>query len=347
MKKYEDLVTIIIPSYKRPHFLNRILNYYKHSQFKILIADSSPDVNKEISNFNCEYYHYPNMPLPFKLSKILQKVKTPYIQFNADDDFCVENSIIQCVKFLESNPQYSTAEGNLIYFDEKKLTSVPGHVIPLSDYNQKDIKDRLIQTLTIKRNTYVNCFYSVHRTKHLLETFEYLDKNGYFNFLEKNPLITPITEFSMLFFAHISGFHKRLPIFHIARSNEPSKENFGAWRDVVGEDYNIFKKIISDYIIKHHKVTSCYAEETFKHVFDFWINYFIEEDQKNQYQSRLIDIVKRFYKKYIFDNTKISEFLRAPISIKNKNKGYPNKLDPQAKQEWNEIKNIIKKTNSY
>src|SRR3989304_10621417 len=120
-----SLVSIIIPTYKRHKFLNRVLNYYKDTKIIIYIADSTPEKYENASKYQCNYYHSPNLFVCEKILKVLQKVKTPYVVFCGDDDFIVPKSIIKCVEFLEANKDFSIAEGRLIAFNEKTLEIRP------------------------------------------------------------------------------------------------------------------------------------------------------------------------------------------------------------------------------
>ncbi|NGX56464.1 MAG: hypothetical protein K1060chlam5_00707 [Candidatus Anoxychlamydiales bacterium] len=276
MKKvFEESVTLIIPSYKREKYLKRILKYYKDIKIKILIADSSPKPLENHKDYNCEYYHYPNMWIFEKLLKIVKKVKTPYLLFCADDDFIIISSVCKCFNFLEKNNQYSCADGNYINFNEKNLLKNIYLDLSYNDYNEKDIQKRLFKALTFNNNrTYVNNFYALHRSNYVVDAFEALDNNGYGK-LEKKVSITP--EFTLLFFGHIKGGYRRLPIFYAARSNGVrmySNSDIIGWNNMKAEEFNIFKKSISHYIIKIFNVEKKYAEDSFEKIFNFWVNHF-------------------------------------------------------------------------
>lgn len=122
------LIDLIIPTYNRPKFLERILEYYNYYKvnFNIIIVDSSgrskKRQNKKVvslyPNLNILYIDkFPqNLPSHIKYAKMLNYAKSKYVCFCPDDDFIVPNGINEAVKFLEKNPDYSAAHGSYISF---------------------------------------------------------------------------------------------------------------------------------------------------------------------------------------------------------------------------------------
>ena len=121
-----DKVTLIIPTYNRHNYLTRILDYYSNVNLRILVADSSQNEYPFKNTYQIDYFHYPNYMPSKKLADIIQKVKTPYVFMCADDDFIIPRAIEKCIKFLDKNSDYSSAQG--IYFSfiygKKKLCLV-------------------------------------------------------------------------------------------------------------------------------------------------------------------------------------------------------------------------------
>lgn len=119
---------LIIPTYNRPGFLQRILNYYNSYKvnFKIIIADSSNQLNKKLNKKTA--FSFPKLNILY-VDKFLEKqpshqkyagmvkyIKSKYCVFCPDDDFIVPNGIKEAVDFLEKNPSYATAHGTYISF---------------------------------------------------------------------------------------------------------------------------------------------------------------------------------------------------------------------------------------
>lgn len=127
-KAITKLVDLVIPTFNRPEFLRRILDYYNSSsiKFNIIIVDSSLPKNKKknkkiasfFSNLKISYFYNfsPKQPPHYKYGEMLKFVKAKYVCFCPDDDFLVPNGIKEAVNFLEQNPDYTTAHGSYISF---------------------------------------------------------------------------------------------------------------------------------------------------------------------------------------------------------------------------------------
>src|SRR5437867_1395368 len=109
------MLTIIIPTINRPHFIKRLLHYYSSiaTPLAILIGDSSQgdiaqEVRKQIEHYqnrlNVHYYDCAHLNDSQTIKALVHWAKTPYIVFVADDDFLVPRGLEQCVHFLEHNP---------------------------------------------------------------------------------------------------------------------------------------------------------------------------------------------------------------------------------------------------
>lgn len=121
-------IDLIIPTYNRPDFLRRILDYYQINgrYFNFIIADSSNQANKALnkkiindcSDLNILYLdNFPqNLSQHDKFAEMVKYAKSKYCVFCADDDFIVPNGIKEAVDFLEKNPDYSAAHGTYISF---------------------------------------------------------------------------------------------------------------------------------------------------------------------------------------------------------------------------------------
>jgi len=123
------IYTIIIPTYNRPKYLERILSYYNgfEENYNIIIADSSSDKNKKInkkiislfSNLKilCLNNYSYKINLYYKIADTLNYVNTKYSVLCADDDFIITNGLSQSVAFLEKNSDFSVVEqGRFISF---------------------------------------------------------------------------------------------------------------------------------------------------------------------------------------------------------------------------------------
>lgn len=121
-------VDLFIPTYNRPEYLKRILNYYalQKVNFNIIIADSSSSSNKKLNKKISSLF--PKLKIRYldkfsekqvshhKFAEMVKYSKSKYCVFCADDDFIVPNGIMESVEFLENNPDYSSAHGSYISF---------------------------------------------------------------------------------------------------------------------------------------------------------------------------------------------------------------------------------------
>lgn len=218
--------TIIIPTYNRPGYLRRILNYYNGygENYNIIVADSSSDENKRInkknissvSNLNILYLNNYSTGInpTHKITDALNYVNTKYCVFCADDDFITPNGIKQSVEFLEKNPDFTVAHGYYISFylktdDRKKQKFCWQPIYPYKSITFPDAKSRL----NFHSSNYtIPTFYGVHRTDFLKmiykETTKFTDD---YRFGELLP--------SMLTLVY--GKMKHLDVFYAARENIP------------------------------------------------------------------------------------------------------------------------------
>lgn len=178
------LITIIIPTYNRPDYLKRILNYYNECgiNYKIIVADSSLPKNKEenrkiiqsLPNLDILYLgDYPDTISQFyKTADVLEHVKSRYCVMCADDDFITASGINQSVDFLEKNPDFTVAQGDYISFgskaDNKGFLQFVWVYEPYKSITFPDANERFIFHFL----NYHPTFYAVHRTDFLKFIFK-------------------------------------------------------------------------------------------------------------------------------------------------------------------------------
>ena len=180
--------TIIIPTYNRPQYLQRILGYYDSfgEKFKIIVADSSSDENKKlnkkiissVSNLDIKHLdHYPTeINSHHKFADMVNYVEEKYCVFCADDDFIVPNGIKQSVVFLKKNPDFTVAQGYHIVFHLKPGKNGEQQFYWTPNYSQDsiifpDAKSRLTEHLS---NYTLPTIYAVHRTDFLKMVYQEL-----------------------------------------------------------------------------------------------------------------------------------------------------------------------------
>ncbi len=180
------MISIVIPTYNRPHFLARLLQYYRSVGFAhpVVVADSSSpsesdanrrciaalqgelDVRHEVF-LSSTYFHVKN-------AQALATVDTEYVVFCADKDFLVPRGIEQCAHYLEANPDYSVAHGRAAKIQSVEASSGLSHRRILSwSYAQRTIDwDEAGIRLQDHLQNYTTTFYSVHRRLELMRNIQ-------------------------------------------------------------------------------------------------------------------------------------------------------------------------------
>lgn len=204
-------ITLIIPTHNRHLYLRRILDYYKDTDLKIIVADSTPEPFALKDRYNIDYYHFPNITVSVKLKIVLQKIKTPYVFLCADDDFIIPSAILKCINFLEENNDYYSVQGRYISFGKKRgilnfFSNSSFHKFVNYDVNGDTPEKRIRQLMTLNYHT----FYSIHRIESLKKIFEVI---GEFNG-DLNHSLIPILQ---ALISVINGKHRVLPFLYSVR----------------------------------------------------------------------------------------------------------------------------------
>jgi glycosyltransferase domain-containing protein len=193
-----DDLTIICPTYNRPHMLNRVLKYYVDNNFscKIIIADSSETgarnivldlVDKCSSRLNVEYFHMPeSTDFGLKLYTASKKISTKYVVVMPDDDLVIKSGLLRAMSELDSDPLVSAAYGNrLSIASTRKPDSGIEWIKILPHYNitinQSDPIDR-IRRLPVP--SWWMFPYSVYRTDVLSKSLNVIHDMNYCQFTE-------------------------------------------------------------------------------------------------------------------------------------------------------------------
>ena len=170
-----DRLTCLVPTYNRPEFLRRLLQFYR--QFPLpcsfLVADSSEPVamaeNQAIihdarSTFDITYRHF-NVDLTTKCCQALQQVQTPYVVLCADDDYLLPPALQHCVQFLETHPDYSVAQGIMA------IVNRPGKP-PYATAGYSIVDDDPIARCGKMFRFNFTTFYGIYRTATLRDNFQ-------------------------------------------------------------------------------------------------------------------------------------------------------------------------------
>ncbi|WP_397449102.1 glycosyltransferase family 2 protein [Pseudomonas sp. NA-150] len=162
-----ELLTVVLISHNRPAFLLRAVRFYSTLPCKILVLDSSSQVNQSMLGqpASVDYRHLPQFGywgIQRKLAYGVDNVTTPYMVLAADDDFIIHGALTESVEFLEANPDYGMCHGYCLmyltlansvsyYRRDKKV---------MEDFSSERPQDRVIDFMS----QYIPPFYAVHRT---------------------------------------------------------------------------------------------------------------------------------------------------------------------------------------
>jgi glycosyltransferase domain-containing protein len=167
-------LTVVIPTYNRSRFLDRLLTYATEVRFpfRILVADSSNPgerarneaaVAARAESLAIDYLHVGD-GFVGKLSVAVEAIRTRYGCFCADDDFQIPEGLLACLAFLESDASYASCMGGFLGVGGSK----GGLEAVLASYPSRDESSAADRVLRWSENFYSG-FYAVYRTPALLE----------------------------------------------------------------------------------------------------------------------------------------------------------------------------------
>ncbi len=242
--------TVLVPTFNRPHYLRRLLQYYDRVHFggEILVLDSSEPGNETDCNglsLNLQIIKYPSDI--FLLDKAVAGVKlvtTEFTQNCADDDFIAAEGITVCESFLQQNPDYSAAQGHCVHFCVERnrqrfvVRKIRGE--PNYDLDQDDPLARLAKHVSDYRPTH----YALQRTDAVVKCFDAsraLDRPS-LQAMEVIPSMKCV----------LSGKVKRLPVPFEFREQHPHRlsGSIPHWIDLITSDdwqrqYKLLEQFLS------------------------------------------------------------------------------------------------------
>lgn len=214
-------VDLFIPTFNRPEFLKRILNYYNsyNVDYNIFIVDSSNQNNKKINKRNISLYPHlnikyidkcsSNMNFHMKFGEMVKYAKSKYCVFCPDDDFIIPNGINKAVEFLEKNPDYAAAHGTYISFYIYKNPFLKKFWWRFFYRNKSIISSDPLERLSYHLTNYNLVLWSVRRTE--------VVKTCYREFLNSKVNLILFGELLPDMLTIVYGKIKRLNIFYAAR----------------------------------------------------------------------------------------------------------------------------------
>jgi glycosyltransferase domain-containing protein len=281
-------LTILIPTYNRPEYLQRVLSYlqsFYNIRPTIFVLDSSCDsdkvINEEIvkslNQGNISYWHYEsNIEFFTKLNYGIKNVFTEYIAMCADDDFLTEEGIIESIKTLDKKRDLFSVKGrNLFYIDS---------LINLKEY---DFFQGLFDTYptdrlkNITKGFVPSLIYQVFRKGQ----FEVM-----YRFIEDNITILPINptfrEYLFYFMVIITGKIGKIAVDLNIRDKSVPREQFiknfphAVLDGTFNDDYKKFYVFLCKYIDKLG-TDKQYFDKSFSEIFCNFLTNFLRVPNEN------------------------------------------------------------------
>lgn len=111
-------LTIVIPTYGRPTFLRRQIDYWTDSSVRLVIVDGSPTPNLEIASSVPKGVTYVHSTDDFssRMLKCVDLVETEFVAVLGDDDFFCESGLRDCIERLDRDHQLVGCVGRSIRF---------------------------------------------------------------------------------------------------------------------------------------------------------------------------------------------------------------------------------------
>ena len=199
-------LTLCVFTRGRSEHVERLLNYYDKHQISIIILDASKNPLNLINNRQVLYFHVPDMSLAARLVMFSKLVKTKYIVLSPDDDFYSIPGLMNTLNFLDTNNDYSSAQGLRVrFYDYPRFSWIPDYTKHLHlDFDQNSGFERVKQMATS-----FHYIYSVIRQEDYFNTVSCLEGID----LSKEESL-PITEYIFNYCLPIFGKHKLLPHFY-------------------------------------------------------------------------------------------------------------------------------------
>lgn len=177
-----DRLTCLVPTYNRPEFLRRLLQFYRQHPMpcSFFVADSSrPDaaaenlaaIDQVRNTIDITYRHF-DAEVISKCRQALEQICTPHVVFCADDDYLLPDAVERCLGFLESHPDYAVAQGLMAVINCKQ-TGKPPFISAGFTMDDDDALPRCRKMALYWFTT----FYGVYRTETLLDNFRITSRN--------------------------------------------------------------------------------------------------------------------------------------------------------------------------
>jgi len=164
-------ITLVVLSYGKQDYLRRLIYLYKELSYHLIIVDGSnspwkSDKSGVLENLSWEYFAIPSPQRTFKnyserFIRSVNLVTSPYMVFIDDEEFLFPSGIKSAINFLESNPSYSAAGGQIFVVDTENQHRVStwGRKSTMFELSEDKSIDRMMKLVFHQRTA--NLMYQV------------------------------------------------------------------------------------------------------------------------------------------------------------------------------------------
>lgn len=328
-----DKLTILVLTHYNDRTAHMVLDYYRESQAKILIADSSDNRLSYEDEFpNARHLDCAGLAFRDKMEYAVRQIETPYAVLSADDDFISSRALKSCIEHLETNPDYVSAQGRYVSFkwsDELGVWVVtPAYEYAADlDVNRETIEGRMNQLM----ERYMHVFYSVHRSSALFDFYTKVHTH----FVNEK-----IGEVALALTSTICGKHKVLPLFYGARdlrrsANSPVK--LAGLREIVEDpsksvEYESFINAIARYYKEKSGKHLKECESDVKSALDLYFDNWGKRARKARPKERVRGFLRPLIPEFILRHRR--RLLSRP------------RVDCETWRQWKEMESLITKHGS-
>jgi hypothetical protein len=228
------------------------------------------------------------------LLKIPNLVESKYLLLSPDDDFFLPLGIQRCLQFLEENDQYTSAQGQRIYFREGKVIEWGPMYENYTglDFWEDDVRERLL-----RMSCSMHFIYSVMRTEVFSKIISTLE-----NTESKNPNSAFQVEYVFNYLLALFGKHKILPILYSARERHPvwhQNLSFSGWiNDTQDQAAVNFRRSISRMYQSSMKLSDLDAQKLEQEITNYFVRRPKAKTIENLSLGRFKNLAKRFIRTF-------------------------------------------------
>jgi len=215
-----DNLTIVIPTYKRYSYLDRLLRFLLSYEIraKIIVLDSTPyqpedrELRSRLNSENVTWLRFdPNISPAQKFPLGAKEIETEFAVMCADDDFLVPPAAKRCIEFLLAHPEYSSAQGTTFQHIVVRSPVFKGcSLTPIFEMMSSAEDEKPIDRVMSYLSGYSTLsFYAVHRTREFKKIWQQIEDLNVNNML---------CEFLACTLSMCFGKMKKLPVFYSSRA---------------------------------------------------------------------------------------------------------------------------------